>query len=85
MYSWQVSENFHQTDDCEAGGIDDGAHSGSLHFRSGAAEDVNLAETGAEPADELGAVPVTRGFSRRYQYSHAHKRNFECSVVVRVP
>ena len=65
-----VADDFDQADDVELGGVDGGADTFFAETVAGAAEEIDLAEAGAEGPDEGGGVEVAGGFAGGDQDFH---------------
>ena len=61
--AWEVSDDFGETDDGKAGGVDDGLNALCLEFGAGATEEMGVGEGFTERGDERGGVHVARGFT----------------------
>ena len=58
-----MRDDFEQTGDGEAGGIDDSLHSGAPHAGAGASKKAQTRITATEGFDQRGGIKISRRFS----------------------
>ena len=69
-------DHFEQSDHCQAGGVDHGAHARLAQAGSGASEEFGVGVDAAEFFHHQRCVQIARGFPRRYQDFRVHLSKF---------